>query len=62
MEIEIEKATLLLLLGHENKGMEVKLILFDCWCLQLTVPLHIYKGRSRPVPMRFSIVTMSLNG
>jgi hypothetical protein len=32
----------LLLLEQESKGIKDRLIWFDCWCAQSTVPLHIY--------------------
>jgi hypothetical protein len=63
VKIETKKTTLLLLIviGQESKEINKLVDWFDCWCAQSTVPLHVYRGKSSPVPKR-SPIAASLDG
>lgn len=61
VKIETKKTTLLLLIEQESKEINKLVDWFDCWCAQSTVPLYVYRGKSRPVPKR-SPIAVSLDG
>jgi hypothetical protein len=46
----------------KSKGMKDRLIWFNFWCVQLVVPLHIYRGSFEPVTRRSPIESVVLDG